>query len=90
MIEILYSFLFIGLCVIAWFVGDFIKFSYRQRKLNKRVQKLLDNMDFEDYNSLSQTGTTQAKKHEHIAEMSRQKLIYAPELGRWIKLRQIN
>ena len=95
--EIFGIILFMNLCIFGYFTYSFIQFrkkeKYRTQELNHKVQCMLNQMQRE-YQSerqaeLNEIPVTNIFREHVIDEISKQRLIYDEESGRYIRLRQI-
>ena len=95
--EIFGIILFMNLCIFGYFTYSFMQFrkkeKYRTQELNHKVQCMLDQMQRE-YQSerqaeLNEKPVTNIFREHVIDEISKQRLIYDEESGRYIRLRQI-
>ena len=96
--EIFGIILFMNLCIFGYFTYSFIQFrkkeKYRTQELNHKVQCMLNQMQRE-YQSerqaeLNEKPVTNIFREHVIDEISKQRLIYDEESGRYIRLRQID
>ena len=95
--EIFGIILFMNLCIFGYFTYSFMQFrkkeKYRTQELNHKVQCMLNQMQRE-YQSerqaeLNEKPVTNIFREHVIDEISKQRLIYDEESGRYIRLRQI-
>ena len=95
--EIFGIILFMNLCIFGYFTYSFMEFrkkeKYRTQELNHKVQCMLNQMQRE-YQSerqaeLNEKPVTNIFREHVIDEISKQRLIYDEESGRYIRLRQI-
>ena len=95
--EIFGIILLMNLCIFGYFTYSFIQFrkneKYRTQELNHKVQCLLDQAQ-RDYQAEREAelndGPVNNIFREHVIdEISKQRLIYDEESGRYIRLRQI-
>ena len=95
--EIFGIILFMNFCIFGYFTYSFMQFrkneKYRTQELNHKVQCLLDQAE-RDYQAerqaeLNEKPVTNIFREHVIDEISKQRLIYDEESGRYIRLRQI-